>query len=71
MTKTFYRHLVVGVIYTLLIGFWTWGVSGGDMAYWIYIAMILFIHLILIAIKGKPEGVTARVIILMLDSRSS
>ena len=66
-TRILYTHLAVGLIYIIFTAVGTWGVSGGDISYWIFLSFFLVIHLVIILlIKSKSEGFKAWVLILAL-----
>ena len=65
--KTFYIHLLAGLVYLALISLGTWSVSGGDISYWIFSSIFLVIHLsVILLTKSRVDGFKAWIIVLVL-----
>jgi len=65
--KTFFIHLGIGLVYILWILIGTWNVSGGDIARWMALITLLFIHLlVLLILKNRTKAVKAWFLLVLL-----
>jgi hypothetical protein len=65
--RSFFVHLLIGIVYLSIISSKTWKISGGDISYWVMSIPFLVVHLLLILVsKEKFNGLKGWVIVLVL-----